>query len=304
MQRLSAADLIRQACSESLTALKRHRVGVLKLEAEPIHQMRIGTRKLGAILKVFTDLMEQQWATELETELRWLAHLLGTVRDLDVLRDRLRTAAKDVSHGGGLTPAQRRSLGQLQRILGTRHRDAQAALIEGIESERYTMLVHCLHMGSLAPQLQLEAGEPALATLAPHLSEAWKKLSRSASRLKQSDDALTYHRVRKMSKRIRYSAEALASELHVTQRKDADRFILQMKKLQNLLGELQDAHVAIETIIQVAESTSGLRIHRDLQVGLRHLLKSQRSAETNARRKFGKRWNAASNRVLRKWMQV
>src|SRR5580704_18299376 len=97
----SATELVQSGCAESLAALNEYSPRAVRFQAEPIHQMRIGTRRLRAILHIFADIMDAQWASELEAELRWLAHLLGAVRDLDVLRVRLRESGRDkknVSH--------------------------------------------------------------------------------------------------------------------------------------------------------------------------------------------------------------
>jgi len=284
----SAADLVRDCCAESLTALKTYHGRALKLQAEPIHQMRVGTRRLRAVLRIFGSLMDAQWASELEAELRWLAHLLGNVRDLDVLRQRLREAARPQDH---------QALLYLQRVLGRRHRDAQAAMREGLRSERYNALTERLHAGSLAPEMALQAGEPALEALLPPLKSAWKKLARAAGKLKPGDDSLKFHRVRKMAKRTRYASETLMSDLDSKARDDAERFINRMKKLQDTLGELQDAVVASKTIEMLLESNT---TH---QAGLRGIIKTQERTEKKARAKFAKVWRAANDRKNRKWMK-
>jgi CHAD domain-containing protein len=258
------------------------------LQAEPIHQIRVGTRRLRAVLRIFDSLMDAQWASELEAELRWLAHLLGNVRDLDVLRHRLRKAARPQDHGALL---------YLQRVLGKRHRDAQAAMREGLRSERYTALTERLHVSSLSPEMVLEAGEPALETLLPSLQDAWKKLARAARKLKSDDDPAKFHHVRIMAKRTRYASETLMDDLAPKHRECAERFIKRMKKLQNTLGELQDAVVASKTIEMILETNMA---H---EAGLRGIIKTQERAKKKARAKFAKRWMAASERKNRKWMK-
>ena len=201
-------DLVQSGCAESLTALNDYHARAVRFQAEPIHQMRIGTRRLRAILHIFADLMDAQWASELEAELRWLADLLGTVRDLDVLRIRLRESGSDKKHFSQM----RNGLRSVERVLATRYRDAKAAMLEGLQSERYRALLERLHSGQLAPQLTLEANGPVLEVLQPRLNLSWKKLSRAAEKLKQSDDAPEYHRVRKMAKRIRYATELMKTD--------------------------------------------------------------------------------------------
>src|SRR5580658_982936 len=166
----SATELVQSGCGESLAALNEYHARSVRFQSEPIHQMRIGTRRLRAILHVFADLMDAQWASELETELRWLAQLLGGVRDLDVLRVRLRESSRSEKHFTKV----RNGLRSIDRALAMRHRDAKVVMLDGLQSERYSALMERLHSGQLAPQLTLDANGPVLEVLRPRLNRAWK----------------------------------------------------------------------------------------------------------------------------------
>jgi CHAD domain-containing protein len=254
--------------------------------------MRVGTRRLRATLRVFADVMDSQWAVELESELRWLAHLLGAVRDLDVLRSRLGDSLNAEN------AEERAALRNVEQTLILRHRDAKAAMLEGLKSERYQVLLERLSAGALAPQLTLEAGASAQVALLPRLDRAWKKLSRAAEKLKRSDPAPEYHRVRKMGKRIRYVAELLSSDLSPKNRERALRFIGAMKKMQDTLGELQDADVASKTLRLMSEIVVK---HPE---ALRKLIQTQVKLEEKARRKYPKIWQVARGLGNKKWMLV
>jgi CHAD domain-containing protein len=293
----TAAELIQSVCADSLARLKKHRARSLKLEAEPIHQMRVATRRLRASLRIFHSLMEAQWADELEQELRWLAHLLGNVRDLDVLRERLREAAK---------PEDRRALAPLQRLLGKRHHDAQTAMLEGLKSERYTELIERLRIGSHAPEMTIETGEPPLKILLPQIADAWKKLARAANKLAPNDASIKYHRVRKMAKRVRYATESLLPNVthqELSQSEDAEQFIKRIKKLQDALGELQDSVVAEKTIDIILDAKLLTKNDR-LESAAKRLIASQKKAAKKAVKKFPKAWKAAGDPKNRKWMKA
>ena len=290
LKKRSAAELVQSACEESLDALKHYHARAVRFQAEPIHQMRIGTRRLRAILHIFADIMDAKWASELEAELRWLAYLLGSVRDLDVLRTRLQKSSKKDN------VEERAALRNVERVLIARYRDAKSAMLEGLSGERYQALLERLHAGRLAPKVTLEAGAPALEVLLPRLNRAWKKLSRAAEKLKETDDAPEFHRVRKMAKRIRYATELLSSDFEPKSRQRVLRFIDRMKKLQDTLGELQDAEVASKTLAHMAESETE---HIE---GLRSLMRTHERLEQKARRKFPKSWRAARELGNKKWM--
>ncbi len=286
----SAAELVKSACSESSAALLKHHTRAMLFQAEPIHQMRVGTRRLRAILRVFGDILDAPWALELESELRWIAQLLGTVRDIDVLRSRLRASVKQQDS------EERAAFRIAEKMLGKRYRDAKSAMLEGLNSERYTALLERLREGQLAPQVTIEANAPAIEVLLPLLNRAWKKLSRAADQLKRSDEAPAYHRVRKMGKRIRYALELLCNDFSEKDRQHVLRFIDRMKKLQDTLGELQDAEVASRTISIIAHQANN---HYE---GFRELVNVQQRLEVKARRKFPKSWKAARKEGSKKWM--
>ncbi len=62
-------------------------------DAEGIHRLRTSTRRLRSELSALAGLVDQHWREPIENELKWLAGLLGSVRDLDILLARLRAAS-------------------------------------------------------------------------------------------------------------------------------------------------------------------------------------------------------------------
>lgn len=51
-----------------------------------LHQARLSLRRLRSTLRTFSDLVDPEWSSPLQSELSWYAGVLGEVRDLDVLR--------------------------------------------------------------------------------------------------------------------------------------------------------------------------------------------------------------------------
>jgi len=288
---ISAAELFSQAAAEALSAIKKNRPAALHLEDEPIHQMRVATRRVRAALDTYSSLFDEDWADELGTELRWLAHTLGAARDLDVLRARLRDSAK---------AKDRISLRPLQRILAQHHRDAQSAMIGDLRSERYHMLIERLNAAALSPQVTVEAEKPTLEVMLPLLLKAWKKVRRAGGMLDSNSDSTKYHKVRKMGKRIRYSTEPLAELLMDADRDNANGFVKKLKKLQDILGELQDAVVAkqwVESIIEL-EGRRG----KEFKAAAKRLMQTQLKAVKKAIKKYPRAWDKAILKKKWKWM--
>jgi len=60
-------------------------------EPEDVHRFRVATRRYD--LQTFAAVLDREWTRALRAELRWLAGLVGAVRDIDVITERLRTQA-------------------------------------------------------------------------------------------------------------------------------------------------------------------------------------------------------------------
>jgi triphosphatase len=69
-------------------SILRHVVGnesaVRMGDAEGVHQMRVGLRKLRAAISVFAELLDDGQTERIESEIIWITGELGSARDLDV----------------------------------------------------------------------------------------------------------------------------------------------------------------------------------------------------------------------------
>lgn len=84
-RRSSTADafqVIAPACLDHALANAR---SVGAGDAEGIHQMRVGLRRLRAALSLFKPLIDGAESEAIKTELKWLTEQLGQARELDVL---------------------------------------------------------------------------------------------------------------------------------------------------------------------------------------------------------------------------
>src|SRR4051812_38047167 len=75
---------------------------------DAVHQMRVGCRRLRALLAAYRGVLDADRVAALREELRWFGEVLGGARDGEVVRDRLRAAAAELPPELVLGPVERR----------------------------------------------------------------------------------------------------------------------------------------------------------------------------------------------------
>ncbi|MDH3292781.1 MAG: CYTH and CHAD domain-containing protein [Acidimicrobiia bacterium] len=244
----SAGDVIRAAVAQAVTQL------LLQLPAastgediEGVHRARVATRRLRSILRTFRPLLDPQWARSLEEDLRWLADDLGRIRDADVLSVRLRATVGD--HPELETAATARVIGALEQ----QRRRASRALLDHLDRRRADRLFELLVGAAADPRTLAKAERSATKRLRRLVRRRWHRLERAIDSL--DPDPLTddLHRVRILAKRARYASEAVIPAVG----RPAKRFATSIARLQDHLGELHDAEVAVNWLAELAETADG-----------------------------------------------
>jgi CHAD domain-containing protein len=212
--------------------------GVLGQSVESLHQMRIGLRRLRALVDMFGELAPLP--PELREELDWLSGELGATRDWDVLAGTTLAGVKGI-HTEALQAAARE-----------RARTLHKNMLPTLHAPRYTQLMlqmsGWLHGRQWRPAAGLPKGDPlaqpALDGLVPLLRTAQKRL-RKRIRLLDENDAPARHRVRIAAKKARYAAESFGDLLPA---KEVKAYIKCLSRLQNRLGHLNDLAVAAKLL--------------------------------------------------------
>ena len=246
-------------------------------EVEPLHQMRVGTRRLRSDLRTFGPLMQHDWAEALRTDLKWLGASLGAVRDLDVQLQRLR------EEGADLAPR----LNALLQEFEERRERARESLLDDLRSVRYADLLERLVEAARQPRLTEEAGRPNRDVLPALAAAARRKLEKAGRGVGEDSPDEQLHRVRVLAKRARYAAEAVAPSLGRNSRRRWQRFARRAAGLQDVLGELQDSVVAAETIETFAQE----RRHKGpLNLASGRMLEREGQRNRRARKEFTRAW--------------
>jgi CHAD domain-containing protein len=224
-------EQLRSRLQEQLREIERHDPGTrLGRDPESLHDMRVGVRRLRALLRVGRKLVADD-TDELDARLKELGGVLGEVRDLDVLIERLEDEAADL----GEEDAERAR--PLLAVLRRERSRNRRRLLAFMRSDGYLALLD-------DTTLTIEELEPSGcgASLGDLADKAFKKTRKAVRELpdEPADDEL--HAVRKKGKRARYAAELAGRE----------KFVKRAKKLQDVLGEHQDAVVAAKRLRELA----------------------------------------------------
>ena len=270
--RAPALEHVRAAFALQVQELLAHDPGTrLGEDPEELHQLRVATRRLRAILRAARPLLDLEWAESLRAELRWLGGALGPVRDLDVLGEHLRVEIE------ALDGRERRAAGRFVALVAGDRDAVRADMLEAMSSSRYGELLDRLEAAAAAPRArEADASLHDLAAL------EFRKLRKAVKTLPPDPPDDELHAVRIRGKRARYAAELAEGAVGKTAR----RFVREAKRFQDVVGEHQDAVVAEEKIRALLERAGGEQTH--LAAG--RLIERERTRRREARAAFPKAW--------------
>ncbi len=301
-----AAELIRSALKGAIARIQAADPEARRGEPEGVHRLRTSTRRLRSELRTVSDLVDREWAEHLEQELKWLAAELGSVRDLDILCQRLQSAASPVAGNGRVSastydPGHDDTLAPLVDELRERHSQNSRALHEDLQGERYRSLIASLAAGIECTALENEAWEPCRKALPPLIAAAWQRLKRGGRDLEEASPDADFHQVRKLAKRARYAAELIAPALGSRRLEDAKRFIRLTTQLQDILGEHQDAIVAATELQHFLA-----RNPHDQQLAHRihDVIETEQQAAQATRAKFFDVWKKLDRKKSLRWFKA
>jgi CHAD domain-containing protein len=284
----SVEALLRHDLAAGILRLFRHEAGVrLGEDPEAVHQARVATRRLRSTLRTFSSLLDPEWTGRLRDELKWLADLLGAVRDTDVLLGRFQ------EHLAALPAADAKAGPRLLAGLIDQRDSARRALLRGMAQERYAVLLDDLVAAAAAPLLLPGADRRAAEIMPPLVAGPWKKLRKAVRKAgdEPGDDAL--HQIRIRAKRARYAAEAVEPVIG----RPAERFADAAADLQDVLGDHHDAVVGEAWLRQAAGSA-----RRDAALVAGLLIAAERASAARSRDGWRQVWKALDRKRLRAWL--
>lgn len=268
-------------------------------DAEGLHDFRVALRRLRSCLRAYRGHLGKSLPKKLEKRLRRLAAATGPGRDTEVQLEWLRP------QGRHLAASHRAGRSWLVARLDERMQEEHARLTGHLE-EKFPEMEKDLRdrLSVYRAEIHLDAhvrrptfGEITAALLREHAEE----LESYLARIHGPDDEKEAHEARIRAKRLRYLLEPLLDELPA-----AAGSIKRLKALQDILGELHDAHVLETELRTAAVSTASDRYSRLFDLAIQEapdealLRAARRSAVENGVIALGRLNRARRDRLFRK----
>jgi CHAD domain-containing protein len=251
-------------------------------DPEHVHQLRVGTRRADAAVRIFRTCMPDKVYKAARSKLRNIRRAAGSVRDWDVFLMELRNRLKD-SEGEarpGLDLLIGYAIGQRTILLKQMHTTALDHLtdFEAFLSDTIASLRPSTDYGENASLLDLAR---------PQLADLRQKLEQTASG--NLNDYPQLHQVRIAGKRLRYAMEVFADCFPESFR---DSLYPRIEEMQEMLGRANDSHMASD---RLAALKGWFKTHwpedwKRLQPGIEGLLRLHIRRLPQERRKFLQWW--------------
>jgi CHAD domain-containing protein len=253
------------------------------LEPEGVHQARVATRRIRAALRAFKQVLPAPPVKQFNQEFKWVADRLGDVRDLDVYREDFRGYVSEIPEEEGTY------LNNYRQHLTDRWREARGELRACLASERYRQLktdfAEFLRRG---PDDDMPAGDKMTIRRAAKrfIGKQYQRVIRDGRSISSASPDEALHELRIDCKRLRYLFEFFQP----TYGKSLAPFIKRLKRLQDVLGEFQDACVATQRLRQYAGAVPLVPENREELIVLGQLIGSQRRRAIDRRAGFHDHW--------------
>ena len=232
--RMTLEDAFQSIGASCVRQIEANLPGVLHKNVESLHQMRVGLRRLRALLAMFEEMAPPPVA--LHADIEWLSGELGPARDWDVLTETTLERVQGFDAGALRQAAHERALAHHAQILYVlrepRFEQLMAQLNDWLQERRWRP------DGKLAKDSPLH--ERAWKGALPLLRKAEKRLAKRIDGLDEAD-APGRHRVRIAAKKARYAAEFFSDLLPARRVK---RYVGHLEQVQDRLGLLNDLAVA------------------------------------------------------------
>ena len=180
----------------------RHQSAAESGEVEPLHQLRVATRRLRASVELFSNVIYAAQLKIFRRDLPWLGAQAGAVRECDV------TSSLIAARAARIDPDLKAAIAPMLAALNDRRNAEHEKLRELLASKRYRSLLAKLSK----PAIKKLGADRRLGIVAAQLVRpAARGASRFGEKIADDAPAIVFHKLRVRIKRLRYDLEMIAS---------------------------------------------------------------------------------------------
>jgi CHAD domain-containing protein len=291
---MSVEDAFRVTVLECLAHVAANVAAVTRSrEVEGLHQLRVGLRRLNVAFSAFGDEFRNPVLRELGKRTKAFTDAIAPARDLDVFAGEL-----------FLPPAEAAGYDEPFRTLSERTERARAdawdQAVEHVSSVDFAVFLDDVAAAAegrswMSRTLSEEDFRTRLAIRAPVMSVAARLLDEHLVRTRKRGRHLKTlaqrdcHRLRIALKKLRYAAEFYGP---LYKKKKVRRYVMRIKKLQDLLGALNDVAQVRATLSRLtADETTAPRAQADLYFAAGLINGWHRARAARMSRRALKRWD-------------
>jgi CHAD domain-containing protein len=237
------AEAVQRSLRLGLEALSFYLPDVFKGEIEPLHQLRVTTRRIRVLVEMFARVIHGARVRIYRRDLRWVGQSAGGLRECDVTEALLRGRSSRID------PTVADALAPIYETLGSQRRIEHEKIVEVLKGPRFRTLMERL---AKTPVRKFPP-TTTVATMAPEMVQGLsRRVDRAGAKIDPEAEPATLHRLRVRIKRLRYALEML-DELGG---KRSHRAARRLGQMQTTLGDFNDVRIAIAWLRQYAEEST------------------------------------------------
>jgi CHAD domain-containing protein len=246
---LPAAEGAKKIHLTLLRTILSNREGVTRdWDAEFLHDFRVAVRRTRSALTQLRGVFPEPKTEHFIEEFRWLGAKTGPARDMDVY------LLKIPAYRAALSPSARKDLEPLVKLLQEKKKAELQRLRRSLRSKRFKRLLPEWTEFLEAPEDQdsdlPQAQRPVKDVASERIWRAFNKVRKRGKKIGRFTPAEDLHRLRLDCKKLRYLLTFFQS---LYPQKSIESLILELKKLQDHLGDFNDLQVQREALGRFAE---------------------------------------------------
>lgn len=244
-------------------------------DTEALHQFRIHTRKLRALLQEFKRFFDPKWLKRHKRLLSDLMEQTNKKRDNDVLLSDIDSFAKKISS------KNKKSLDEWKKSLQKKEKNLEKTLLlfmngNQLSAELIALREH-FHTETI---YQTSARQPLILVAITIIDQKIREIIAQGKELTEKSPKKAYHKLRIEFKKLRYLIELLSP---LIPQKKLDNALSHLKRIQTILGEINDLQIQKNELKSLFKTSGGKK-----QKSLRLLQKKMKKREKKRMEAFQK----------------